>query len=310
MKCLIIDPMFPGIKELLENFGLSADYEPGLSPAEVTERIEDYEGLILRSKMKIDIPFLERAPKLKFIARAGAGVDQIDEAYLHKRDIKLFNAPEGNRDAVGEHALGMILTLFNKLNLGDLEVRKKIWKREANRGIEIKGKTVGIIGYGNMGKAFAKRLSGFECTTLAYDINHRVQSDQYAEVVELQKIFDSVDILSLHTPLTPLSKNMIDNPFLDNFKKPIYLINTARGPVASFASLRYGLEKGILLGACLDVLENEKLETLTDSQLEDFNFLVNQSNVLFSPHVGGWTHESYKRINEVLAEKIKQAYFS
>lgn len=310
MKCLIIDPMFPGMKDLLESFGLETDYKPELSASEVIDKIVDYQGLILRSKMKIDIPFLERAPQLKFIARAGAGVDQIDEAYLHKRDIKLFNAPEGNRDAVGEHAVGMLLTLFNKLNMGDLEVRKKIWEREANRGIEIKGKTVGIIGYGNMGKAFAKRLLGFDCTTLAYDINHRVMSDQYAEVVDLQHIFDNVDILSLHTPLTPLSKNMIDNPFLDNFKKSIYLINTARGPVASFASLRYGIEKGIISGACLDVLENEKLKTLTNTQLKDFEFLAKQSNVLFSPHVGGWTQESYKRINEVLAVKIKQAYFS
>jgi len=302
--------MFPGIKELLEEIGLEADYIPNIHPEEVIEKIVDYQGLILRSKMKIDISFLEKGSQLRFIARAGAGVDQIDEAYLQKRNIQLFNAPEGNRDAVGEHALGMLLALFNKLHLADAEVRKKIWKREANRGLEIKGKTVGIIGYGNMGKAFSKRLSGFDCNTIAYDINPRVTSDEYAEVVDLKSIFENADVLSLHTPLTPLSKNMVDKAFLDSFKKPFYLVNTARGPVASFASLRYGIESGILLGACLDVLENEKLQTLTEAQTIDFDFLAAQPNVLFSPHVGGWTHESYKRINEVLVAKIKTAYFS
>jgi D-3-phosphoglycerate dehydrogenase len=310
MKCLIIDPMYPGIEALLQKFGLQADYLPDLTPAEVIKKIANYQGLILRSKMKIDINFLEQAPSLKFIARAGAGVDQIDEAYLKKRKIQLFNAPEGNRDAVGEHAVGMILTLFNKIHTADIEIRQKLWRREANRGIEIMGRTVGIIGYGNMGKAFAKRLSGFGCTTLAYDINPEITSDEHAEIVPLNNLFENVDILSLHIPLTPLSKNMVDKTFLDSFKKPFYFVNTARGPVASFESVRYGIEKGIILGACLDVLENEKLETLTESQKIDFDFLCQQTNILFSPHVGGWTHESYKRMNEVIAGKIKETYFS
>lgn len=301
--------MFPGIESLLEDFGLTIDYLPQISPEEVKNIIGKYQGLILRSKIKIDINFLEKAPNLKFIARAGAGIDQIDEAYLQKRNIQLFNAPEGNRDAVGEHAVGMLLSLFNKLHTADIEIRQKSWKREYNRGLEIMGKTVGIIGYGNMGKAFAKRLSGFNCTTLAYDINPRITSDDFAQIVQLNTIFEEATILSLHLPLTPLSKNMIDKKFLDSFKNPFYLINTARGPIASFSSIRYGIEQGIILGACLDVLENEKLDTLNKSQEEDFNFLCKQPNIVFSPHVGGWTHESYKRINEVLAQKIKKAYF-
>ena len=301
--------MFPGIQALLEDFGLKTDYLPQITPNEVNDIIGKYQGLILRSKMKIDINFLEKAPNLKFIARAGAGIDQIDEAYLQKRNIQLFNAPEGNRDAVGEHAIGMLLTLFNKLHTADIEVRQKSWKREDNRGLEIMGKTVGIIGYGNMGKAFAKRLSGFNCTTLAYDINPRITSDDFAQIVQLNAIFESATILSLHLPLTPLSKNMIDKKFLDSFKNPFYLINTARGPIANFSNIRYGIEQGIILGACLDVLENEKLNTLNESQEEDFNFLSKQPNIIFSPHVGGWTQESYKRINEVLAQKIKKAYF-
>lgn len=301
--------MFPNIQALLQDLGFTTDYMPYITPEKVTTIIGEYQGLILRSKMKIDINFLEKAPNLKFIARAGAGIDQIDEAYLQKRNIQLFNAPEGNRDAVGEHAIGMLLALFNKLHTADAEVRQKQWKREYNRGIEIMGKTVGIIGYGNMGKAFAKRLSGFGCTILAYDINPRVASDDFAQIVQLNTIFEQASILSLHTPLTPLSKNMLDKKFLDSFKNPFYLINTARGPIANFNSIKYGIEQGIILGACLDVLENEKLGTLTKEQEEDFDFLCEQPNIIFSPHVGGWTHESYKRINEVLAQKIKKAYF-
>lgn len=309
MKCLIIDPMFPGIQELLNNIGLPSDHFPEITPAKVLEIISQYEGLILRSKMKIDIDFLEKATKLKFIARAGAGLDQIDEDYLQKRQIKLFNAPEGNRDAVGEHAIGMLLSLLNKLHTADLEVRNKQWRREANRGYEIKGKTVGIIGYGHMGKAFAKRLRGFECKTIAYDINTDVITNSDATMVDMETLFNEADILSFHIPLTSVSKGMVNNVFLDNFKKPIYLINTARGPVVPFASVKYGLEKGIITAAGLDVLENEKLETLTPAQLADFEYLSKSPKVLLSPHVGGWTFESYQRINEVLVDKIKKTYF-
>ncbi|UZR95153.1 NAD(P)-dependent oxidoreductase [Chondrinema litorale] len=309
MKCLIIDEMYPGIQELLSDFGLQSDHFPDITPEKVLEIIPQYEGLILRSKMKVDIDFLEKAAKLKFIARAGAGVDQIDEDYLEKRQIRLFNAPEGNRDAVGEHALGMLLSLLNKLHTADIEVRNKQWRREANRGYEVKGKTVGIIGYGNMGKAFAKRLRGFECTTIAYDIKPDVETNSDAQMVDLETLFNETDILSLHIPLTPISNKMVDEAFLDKFKKPIYLINTARGPVVPFSAVKYGLEKELITAAGLDVLENEKLSTLTPNQAAAFDYISKLPNVLLSPHVGGWTFESYKRINEVLAEKIKKAYF-
>ncbi|MDW7695562.1 NAD(P)-dependent oxidoreductase [Flammeovirgaceae bacterium SG7u.111] len=304
INCLIIDPMYPGIVELLAEIGVKADHRPDIKPAEVFEIIGNYEGLILRSKMKIDEKLLEAATKIRFIARAGAGVDQIAGDVLSRRKITLLNAPEGNRDAVGEHTLAMLLCLYNNLQIGNKEVRGKKWLREANRGIELFGRTVGIIGYGNMGKATARRLSGFGCKVLTYDINPEVEMNEDAELVPMERIWEEADVLCMHVPLNQSSKFMVDNEYLDKFKKNIHFINLARGEVVSLQTLKYGLESGKLLGLGLDVLENEKLQTLTPEQEEAFDFLCQSDKVIFSPHVGGWTIESYDRINRVLVEKI------
>lgn len=303
-KCLIIDEMHPSIEPLLRGISLPYDYLPNITPDEVFGIIHEYEGLILRSKMKIKTDLLEKAVKLRFIARAGAGVDEIDEDYLKRRKITLINAPEGNRDAVGEHALGMLLCLFNKINLGDLEVRKRQWKREENRGLEVKGKTVALIGYGNMGRAFAQRLSGFECEVIAHDKYKINYGNLFAKEASLDEVFEKADILSLHTPLTSETLDMIDQEFLGKFQKPIYLINTARGAILSFATLVAGIKNGTIKGAALDVLENEKFQTLSPAQEIHLDWLAQQPNVLFTPHVGGWTFESYERLNEVLVKKI------
>jgi D-3-phosphoglycerate dehydrogenase len=307
-KILIVDEMHPSLLPMLESKGFVADYQPNIAQEEILKIIADYEGIIIRSKLKIDIFFLEKAENLKFIARAGAGLDQIDLEETRKRNIYLLNAPEGNRDAVGEHTVGMLLCLFNKLHLADRQVRRSIWNREGSRGEELYGKTVGIIGYGNMGKAFAQRLLGFGCNVLAYDIDHAKVDNYFARQASLAEIFVDADVLSLHIPLTPENKSMFEESFFYNFKKAIFFVNTARGELVEMQLLKKLLLVGKLKGACLDVLENEKLGKLTPSQKEAFDFLISAENVLFTPHVAGWTVESYQRINEVIVEKIMHLY--
>lgn len=304
MNCLIIDASHPSLLPLLEEAGISYDYCPDINEKEVLQRVKDYEILIVRSKMKINNTLYDAAPKLKIIARAGAGVDQIDDAELEKRGITLLNAPEGNRDAVGEHTLGMILCLFNRINLADIEVREKRWLREENRGVELFGKTVGIIGYGNMGQATAKRFAGFGCEVLAYDKYRENYSDTYAEETTLEGIFQKVDVLCVHIPLWEENRFWMNEAFFSQFNKGIYFINMARGEIIKLSDVKVAMEKGYILGAALDVLENEKLHTLNNLQQDAFDYLIKKENVLFTPHIGGWTHESYDRINRVLMEKI------
>jgi D-3-phosphoglycerate dehydrogenase len=251
---------------------------------------------------------LEKASKLKFIGRAGAGLDNIDFGYVEERRIRVFNAPEGNRDAVGEHALGMLLSLFNHLPRADQQVRKGIWHREENRGEELSGKTVGIFGYGNMGEAFAKKLMGFDVKILAYDKYKSGFSSFHVQESTFEKIQEEADILSLHVPLTTETRNYFTIEILEKSQKPIYLINTARGEIISFDTLNEGLQRGILKGALLDVLESEKFNKFTQSQKLSFEKLAERDNVLFSPHVAGWTIQSYEKINMVLVEKIKAAF--
>lgn len=305
-KILIIDLMHESIVPLLTHIGYEVAYEPAITVAEIHERISNYEGLIVRSKISIDKDLIEKGTRLKFIARAGAGIDQVDEAYLKARKITLLNAPEGNRVAVGEHTLGMLLCLMNKLNTANAEVKAGIWDREGNRGFEISGKTIGIIGYGNMGQAFAKCLKGFDCRVLAYDKFKKDFSDEFAQEASLEELFETAEVLSLHIPLTSDSRNWADSTFFSKFKKSIWFLNTARGEITSFKAVAESINNGQILGAGLDVLENEKLKTLSDEQRLYFNELVNAPNVLFTPHVAGWTHESYRKINEVLVQKIKQ----
>jgi D-3-phosphoglycerate dehydrogenase len=256
----------------------------------------------------MDRPLLERAKRLKFIGRAGAGLEKIDLDYLAQRSIQLFHAAEGNRDAVGEQAVGMLLALLNHSIRSDQEVRKGIWKREENRGEELGGKTVGIIGYGNMGSAFAKKLLGFGVKVLAYDKYKSGFGDHFVEEVGLEKLQAQSDIVSLHVPLTPETKNWLTLDVLRGFRKPFYLINTARGEIIGFDALNKALDEGILIGAVLDVLENEKFQTFSPEQKLSFERLAARENVIFSPHIAGWTLQSYRRINEVLVDKI-QAHF-
>jgi len=306
MKILIIDEMHPSLHDMLKADGWEYDYEPTLKRAEILEKVGPYEGLIVRSRTVVDEEFLAKAPNLKFIARAGAGLDLIDLDAVYARGIAVFHAGEGNRDAVGEHVLGMLLALFNNMIRADREVRNYTWKREANRGVELMGKTVGLIGYGNNGGATGKRLSGFGCEVLAYDKYRENYGDQYAREASLEEIQDQADIISLHIPLTRVSHHMINAAFIDRMAKPFYLVNCARGEVADLAAVVEGLKSGKIKGACLDVLENEKLNTLTPAQKEVFEYLIAADNVVLTPHVGGWTHESYVRINEVLVRQMRE----
>ncbi|GAB2607660.1 2-hydroxyacid dehydrogenase [Belliella aquatica] len=306
-KVLIIDEMHPSILPLLEMEGFEVDYMPEITRDEILEVVASYTGLIIRSKTPMDKELLEKASNLKFIGRAGAGLDQIDLSYLEERNIKLFNAPEGNRDAVGEHAIGGLLALFNHINKADQEVRKGIWDREGNRGEELAGKTVGVFGFGNMGQAFARKLLGFDVKLLAYDKYKKGFGSAFVKECSFEKIQQEADILSIHVPLTVETRNYFTLDLLKNFSKPIYLINTARGEVISFETLNLALDQGVLRGAVLDVLENEKSKNFSATQKEEFEKLAARPNVLFSPHIAGWTFQSYEKINQVLVEKIKMS---
>lgn len=305
-RVLIIDEMHPSLPDMLTAAGFLPDYHPAITRAQLLDMVHEYEVLIVRSKTSIDAELLNKATRLQVVARAGSGTDQVDTATLQARCIALINAPEGNRDAVGEHAVGMLLALMNKLLQADAQVRQKIWQREANRGYELMGKTIGIIGYGHMGQSFARRLSGFGCRVLAYDKYKTNFSDAYASEATLEQLWAEAEIVSLHIPLTAETKGWINIDFLNRFIHPIWLINTARGEIVPFAALRSGLQSGKLRGACLDVLEQEKLDRLTPEQAADFEWLAAQPNVIFSPHVAGWTYESYERINRVLVDKLVQ----
>ncbi|MCH7406713.1 2-hydroxyacid dehydrogenase [Belliella aquatica] len=299
--------MHPSILPLLEMEGFEVDYMPEITRDEILEVVASYTGLIIRSKTPMDKELLEKASNLKFIGRAGAGLDQIDLSYLEERNIKLFNAPEGNRDAVGEHAIGGLLALFNHINKADQEVRKGIWDREGNRGEELAGKTVGVFGFGNMGQAFARKLLGFDVKLLAYDKYKKGFGSAFVKECSFEKIQQEADILSIHVPLTVETRNYFTLDLLKNFSKPIYLINTARGEVISFETLNLALDQGVLRGAVLDVLENEKSKNFSATQKEEFEKLAARPNVLFSPHIAGWTFQSYEKINQVLVEKIKMS---
>jgi len=304
MNILIIDEMHPSIIPLLENEGFQVDYQPEISRLELEGIIHRYEGLIIRSKTAMDRPLLEKAARLRFIGRAGAGLDKIDLDSLQERNIPLYNAPEGNRDAVAEHAIGMLLALFNHIPRADRQVREKIWNREQNRGEELSGKTVGIFGYGHMGQSFAKKLRGFDVKVLAYDKYKTGFGSEFAEESSFERIQEEADILSIHVPLTSETRNFFTLEVINAFKKPFYLINTARGEVVSLEVLNGALASGKLRGALLDVLEKEKLDKLDPLQEEAFQKLVEKPNVLFSPHVAGWTFQSYEKINKVLVGKL------
>jgi D-3-phosphoglycerate dehydrogenase len=307
-KIIIADEMHPSIVSDLKKAGIEVDYLPEISRADLKKCIHKYSGIIIRSKTDLDQEMIDLALNLQFIARAGAGTDKIDESYCNGKGIVILNAPEGNRDALGEHAIGILLTLLNKIHVSDKEIRRMIWDREGSRGTEIKNKVVGIIGYGNMGTAFAQRLAGFECKVLAYDKYKMGYGDQYVIESDMEQLFEEVDILSFHVPLTEETQGLYDFDFFNNFEKEIYLVNTARGPILPLIDLIRLLDDGKILGAALDVLEKEKLSKFTEEEKEWFSNLIERDNVVFTPHVGGWSFESYKRINDTLVQKIVSLY--
>ncbi len=306
MRVLHLDTNHPVLMELLEAAGHQNE-ENYSDPKEVIERIiSGYDGIVIRSRFTIDRKFMDAATNLKFIARVGAGLENIDTEYATQEGITLISAPEGNRNAVGEHTLGMLLSLFNKLNNADKEVRSGQWNREQNRGLELEGKTVGIIGFGNMGKAFAKKLQGFDCEVVCYDILPNVGNEN-ARQVTLQELQDTADVVSLHTPLTETTFGMVNTGFIDRFTKPFWLLNTARGKCVVTSDLVSALDSGKVLGAGLDVLEYEKssFESLFSGETPDaLRKLLEMPNVILSPHIAGWTVESKERLARVIAEKI------
>ena len=314
MKVLHIDINHPLIIEQFAELGFTNDEDYTSSKDQIEAKIADYDGLIIRSRFTIDKQFLDKAKNLKFIGRLGAGLENIDTKYAKSLGIFLAAAPEGNRNAVGEHALGMLLSLFNKLNTADKEVRNGKWDREGNRGIELEGKVVGVIGYGNMGKAFAKKLKGFDVEeVICYDIKGGVEDDN-ARQVGIMEFQSRVDVISLHVPQTELTIGMIDAEYLDKFKKPIWIINTARGKCIKTNDLVDALKSGKVLGAGLDVLEYEKASfenMFTDDNLpEAFQYLIASDQVMLSPHVAGWTVESKIKLAQTVVDKIKAKFES
>ncbi|WP_341225186.1 NAD(P)-dependent oxidoreductase [uncultured Arcticibacterium sp.] len=306
MRILIVDEMHPSIVEMPKALGLDVDYYPNIAFEEVLERVGVYDGLIIRSKFAINEAFLSHASNLKFIGRAGAGLDLIDLTACKKAGVTVFGANEANKVAVAEHLIGMLLSLLHKINTGSREVKEGQWNREANRGEELFGKTVGIIGYGNNGQATAERLAAFGCKILAYDRYKYGFGTHVITECDMPEIYEKADIVSLHIPLTKESDKWVDKGFFDKFEKPIIFCNIARGEIAVLKDLVAAMQDGKVKGACLDVLENEKLKTLTEEQKASFDYLANQNNVILTPHVAGWSTESYVKINEVLRDKIKR----
>ena len=312
MHVLFLDIVHPILEEMLSEEGFICAHNYECSYDEALELIPDYDGLVIRSRIPVDARFLAAAKSLKFIARSGAGLENIDLKAAASANVEVFNSPEGNMDAVGEHAIGMLLMLFNKLNFADAEVREGKWDREGNRGIELTGKTVGIIGFGHMGSAFAKKLSGFDCKILAYD----KYKSGYApnDVIEstLESLKKQSDIISIHLPLSEETDYFVDQDFIKSCSKSFYLINTARGRHVKIPALLDGLASAKVLGACLDVLEYEKksFEKLHFEDLpDDFKTLASLKQVVLSPHVAGWTKESYVKLSRFLGEKILGAGF-
>lgn len=306
MKILALDSNHELLNSGLRNAGFQVDEDYFSPKDEIIKIIYEYDGIIIRSRFPIDRSFLSAASNLKFIGRVGAGLENIDKEFAEENNIVLFNAPEGNRDSVGEHAVAMLLMLMNRLKIADNEIRNGIWLREENRGDELMGKTVSIIGYGNMGKAFAQRLKGFGVEVICYDILENV-GDENAKQVDLNEIFQKSDIVSLHTPQTNETNRMVNSEFINSFHKPFYLINTARGKSVVTKDLVEALESGKIKGACLDVHEYEKssFENLELNKFpEDFRYLIHSDKVILAPHIAGWTVQSKEKLAQAIINKI------
>lgn len=308
MKILLLDKNHPLITEqlLAKNFVLEEDFTSSYD--EVCHKIQNYDGVIIRSRIPLDKNLLEKGKNLKFIARVGAGMENIDIPVAEQLGIQLINSPEGNRDSVAEHVVGMLLILMNRLFIASQEVKNGIWLREENRGDELLGKTVGLIGYGNMGKATAKRFSGFGCKVIFHDILPGL-SDEYASQVSLDDLKQSADILSLHIPLTSETHYLINEKFISDMKKDFYFVNTARGKNVETRFLVEALKSGKVKGACLDVLEYEKssFENL-ETENEDLKYLLESDKAIVTPHIAGWTHQSKEKLAQVIVDKIIDSY--
>jgi len=311
IKILHLDSNHPLLWEQLQQAGFE-NHEDFSSSKEIIEsKIQEYHGIVIRSRFKIDKSFLDKATTLEFIARVGAGLESIDCEYAIQKGIQLISAPEGNSNAVGEHTLGMLLSLMNKLNRADKLVREGKWIREGNRGFELEGKTVGLIGYGNMGKSFAKKLKGFDVRVLFYDILENI-GDENARQVSLQELQEQTDVLSLHIPWTPATDKMINTHFINQFAKPIWFVNTSRGKNVITDDIVTALESGKILGAGLDVLEYENLSFenlfLDEQKPNAYTYLLASDKVLLTPHIAGWTFESHQKLAQVIVDKIIQKY--
>ncbi len=310
-KILFLDKAHPVLEEKLTNLNWQCEYDLTSSKEEIEPKLPDYEGIVMRSRITLDNDFIDCGLNLRFIAREGVGVEHIPVEYAESKGVKILTSPEGSRDTVAEHAIGMSLMLFNNLARANYQVKNGKWEREKNRGIELMGKTVGIIGYGNMGTSFAKRLSGFDVEVLAYDKYKKNYGDDYAKEVGLNEIFSKADIISLHIPFMESNYHFVDELFIENFKKEIFIINTARGLVLKTSALVENLKSGKVKGAALDVIEYEdqsfdkfNLEKLPD----DFKYLQKAENVILAPHIAGWSFESKRKHGEVLAQKIEALF--
>lgn len=307
IKILLADSNHDVLHETLQSAGFHCDLFWGKSVDELKALLPEYDGLVLRSRFKITKEIIDSAKKLKCIGRAGAGMENIDVAYAESKGIICVHAPEGNRDALAEHTIAMLLSLFNNLNRVDKEVRSGVWLRAENRGVELFGKTIGIIGYGNMGSAFVKRLQGFGCKVLVYDKYKKNFGNEFITETTMEKLFEECDIVSLHIPLTEETTYMVNSDFIHKFRKNIYIINTARGKCLNTADLVKAIESGKVPGACLDVLEYESVsfENIDSAKLpEPMQYLIKSDKVILSPHIAGWTHESNYRISKIIAEKM------
>ena len=303
-RILIVDDLHPAFAEKARELGFEVDNKPLINREETLSIIAGYVGIAVRTKFRIDTQLFDAASQLKFVARAGAGLDNIDEIEAKERNIELINAPEGNCDAVGEHAVGLLLSLMNNFCKADEEIKRGIWDRESNRGFELKGKVVGIIGYGFMGQSFAEKLAGFGVRIIAYDKYKTGFSDDYVREVSMEEIVKHSDVLSLHIPLTKETKQMVNDEYFFHFKKPIFFINTARGEIVSTTAVLTQLKKGKIIGAGLDVLEIEKFPSLGEQPW--FDELKASGKVILTPHVAGWTFDSYRKISEVLGRKLAE----
>jgi D-3-phosphoglycerate dehydrogenase len=307
MRILFADSNHPVLHETLMRAGFTCDLLWDKPAAELIALLPAYDALVIRSKFKITQQIIDQCPRLKCIGRVGAGMENIDVAYAHSKNITCLCVPEGNRDAVGEHALGMLLMLLNHLKKADAEVRKGVWLRAENRGTELSEKTVGIIGFGNMGSTFAKKLSGFGCKILAYDKYKTGFGNDSVTEASLTDLFEQCDIVSLHVPLTDETRYVVDADFIARFKKPIYLINTARGQCLDTQDLVAAMQSGKIKGACLDVLEYETIsfESIGEAKLPaPLHYLMHSDKVILSPHIAGWTHESNFKMSRLIAEKM------